>query len=110
MRLLKHILVVAWLIGSIGYTQTWVDLTKEGIQAYKNHEYDKAIVLHEKALKQAVKESGKQSQMYSASLNNLGQAYKELAQYPRAETYFLEEMGIEEKLNGKTTIEYAAVL
>ena len=91
------------------HAQTWYDLTDEGMKAYASHNYDQAITYYDQALKIAVKESGKQSSMYTASLNNLGQAYREKGEYKKSEDYLVEALGIMTKTSGKNN-EYANVL
>lgn len=90
--------------------QSWSDLTKQGVNAYNGRDYQSALEYYTKAYNLIVKEEGKKGAKYNASLNNLGQVYRELGDFKKSRMFFEEALTSREKEFGKNNMEYIIVL
>ncbi len=101
------ILFLLQLIFSLALiAQTWQELHNESYKLYKNGEYDKALLIAEKAVEHAKTEMGDSSTHYISSINRLGDIYHDMGRYDKAEPLYIEVIALKKKVMGENDVSY----
>ncbi len=90
--------------------QTWKELNDSLSQFYNNGDYEKGVVVAEKAIISAKKEFGETHPRYATSLNNLAGLYENLGQYEKAEPLYILSKEIYRTSLGENNPNYAISL
>ncbi|KKK86115.1 hypothetical protein LCGC14_2766480, partial [marine sediment metagenome] len=88
----------------------WDILNQEVRSLYQNGQYDRAVVVAEKALTIQVKALGPDHPDVATSLNNLAMLYKNQGEYALAEPLYKRSLAIKEKVHGPEHPDVATTL
>ena len=90
--------------------QSWKELNNQVLELFKKKEYLKALPIAEKSVETAKRDSGENHACYATTLNNLAGVYRNLGQYEKAETKYLQAVSIRKKALGENDPNYVSSL